>query len=143
MPRKGAVLVSCAPGSGHAARVRVTQESLSSGRLHLLSLVCRTRTLQDCSDRVLAEPDMAADQSAEMTSAGRATTIFACGSSEHDTEGPLIGQGQAKARLNAAQTARCALIASSTAGTMPKKAWIIPGYSLYSTETPARRNASA
>jgi hypothetical protein len=25
MPRKGAVLVSCAPGSGHAARVRVTQ----------------------------------------------------------------------------------------------------------------------
>ena len=25
MPREGAVLVSCAPGSGHAARVRVTR----------------------------------------------------------------------------------------------------------------------
>src|ERR1700746_1554893 len=36
--------------------------SLSSGRLHLLSLVCRARTLQDCSDRVLAEPDMARDR---------------------------------------------------------------------------------
>ena len=29
--------------------------------------------------------------------------------------------GQAKARLNTAQTVRCAFIASSTAGTMPKK----------------------
>ena len=42
--------------------------SLCSGRLHLLSLVCRTRTLQDCSDRVLAEPDMAADQPVAQTS---------------------------------------------------------------------------
>ena len=42
--------------------------SLSSGRLHLLSLVCRMRTLQDCSDRVLAEPDMAADQPVAQTS---------------------------------------------------------------------------
>ena len=30
--------------------------SLSSGPSHLLSLVCHTRTLQDCSDRALAEP---------------------------------------------------------------------------------------
>src|SRR5204863_154466 len=43
-----------------------------------------------------------------------------------------IGQARAKACLNPAQTRRCALIASSTAGTMPKKAWIIPGNSLYS-----------
>jgi hypothetical protein len=41
-----------------------------------------------------------------MTSAGRAMTIFACGSSEPDTEGPLIGQGQAKTRLKAVQMAR-------------------------------------
>jgi hypothetical protein len=34
--------------------------SLCSGRLHLLSLVCRTRTLQDCSDSVLAGPRHAA-----------------------------------------------------------------------------------
>jgi hypothetical protein len=34
----------------------------------LLSFVCRTRTLQDCSDRVLAEPDMAADQPVAQTS---------------------------------------------------------------------------
>src|ERR1700737_4546506 len=42
--------------------------SLSSGRLHLLSLVPSTRALQDCSDRVLAEPDMAADQPVAQTS---------------------------------------------------------------------------
>src|SRR6266446_1185874 len=42
--------------------------SLSSGRLHLLSLVCRTRTLQDCSDRVPAEPEVAADQPVAQTS---------------------------------------------------------------------------
>jgi hypothetical protein len=34
--------------------------SLCPGRLHLLSLVCRTRTLQDCSDSVLAGPRHAA-----------------------------------------------------------------------------------
>jgi hypothetical protein len=33
-----------------------------------LSLVRRTRALQDCSDRVLAEPDMAADQPVAQTS---------------------------------------------------------------------------
>jgi hypothetical protein len=53
------------------------------------------------------------------------------------------GQAGAKARLKAAQTRRCAFIASSTAGTMPKNAWIIPGNSLYSTRTPARCSASA
>src|ERR1700733_7135258 len=37
--------------------------------------------------------------------------------------------GQANADLKAAHTARCAFIASSTAGIMPKKAWIIPAYS--------------
>lgn len=42
--------------------------SLSSGRLHLLFLVRSTRALQDCSDRVLAEPDMAADQPVAQTS---------------------------------------------------------------------------
>src|SRR5467141_4136268 len=42
--------------------------SLSSGRLHLLSLVRSTRALQDCSDRVLVEPDMAADQPVAQTS---------------------------------------------------------------------------
>src|SRR5262252_1402561 len=52
-------------------------------------------------------------------------------------------QAGAKARLKAAQTMRCAFIASSTAGTMPKKGWIIPGNSLYSTGTPARPKASA
>jgi hypothetical protein len=31
------------------------EPSLSSGRLHLLSLVRRTRALKDCSDRILAE----------------------------------------------------------------------------------------
>src|SRR5271165_808129 len=44
------------------------ETSLSSGRLHLLSLVRSTRALQDCSDRVLAEPDMAADQPVAQTS---------------------------------------------------------------------------
>jgi hypothetical protein len=34
----------------------------------LLSLVRSTRALQDCSDRVLAEPDMAADQPVAQTS---------------------------------------------------------------------------
>src|SRR6478736_4846263 len=48
-----------------AATVR---QSLSSGRLHLLLLVRSTRALQDCSDRVLAEPDMAADQAVAQTS---------------------------------------------------------------------------
>jgi hypothetical protein len=42
------------PGACHS------RQSLSSGRLHLLSLVRRTRALQDCSDRVFAEPDMSA-----------------------------------------------------------------------------------
>ena len=37
-------------------------------RLHLLSLVRSTRALQDCSDRVLAEPDMATDQPVAQTS---------------------------------------------------------------------------
>ena len=50
---------------------------------------------------------------------------------------------QAKACLNAAQIWRWAAIASSTTGTMPKKPWIMPGYSRYSTGTPARRKASA
>ena len=50
---------------------------------------------------------------------------------------------QAKARLKAAQTWRWAFIASSTTGTMPRKPWIMPGYSRYSTGTPARRSASA
>ena len=54
-----------------------------------------------------------------------------------------IRQARPRACLNAAQTRRCAFIASSTAGTMPKKAWIIPGNSLYSTGTPARCSASA
>ena len=54
-----------------------------------------------------------------------------------------IRQARARACSNAAQTRRWAFIASSTAGTMPKKAWIIPGNSLYSTGTPARRSASA
>ena len=45
-----------------------SKTSLSSGRLHLLSLVRSTRALQDCSDRVLAEPDMAADQPVAQTS---------------------------------------------------------------------------
>ena len=34
----------------------------------MLSLVCHTRTLQDCSDRALAEPDMAANQPVAQTS---------------------------------------------------------------------------
>ena len=42
--------------------------SLSSGRLHLLSLVRSTRSMQDCSDGILAEPDMAADQPVAQTS---------------------------------------------------------------------------
>jgi hypothetical protein len=42
--------------------------SLSSGRLHLLSLVRSTRAMQDCSDGILAEPDMAADQPVAQTS---------------------------------------------------------------------------
>ena len=50
---------------------------------------------------------------------------------------------QPKARLKAAQTWRWAFIASSTTGTMPRKPWIMPGYSWYSTGTPARRNESA
>src|SRR5215469_17963607 len=56
------------PGSGYAARVRVTQDCHYLRRLHLLSLVGSTRALQDCSDRVLAEPDMAADQPVAETS---------------------------------------------------------------------------
>jgi hypothetical protein len=44
------------------------EPSLSSGRLHLLSLVRCTRALQDCSDRILAEPEMAADQPVAQTS---------------------------------------------------------------------------
>jgi hypothetical protein len=47
-----------------------------------------------------------------------------------------------KARLNAAQTVRCAFSASSTAGIMPKKAWIMPGYSWRSTGTPAALSLS-
>jgi hypothetical protein len=54
-----------------------------------------------------------------------------------------IRQARARACSNAAQTRRWAFIASSTAGTMPKKAWIIPGNSLYSTGTPAHCSASA
>src|ERR1700758_96934 len=38
MPRKGAVLVSCAPGSGHAARVRVTQDVTVFGAVALASV---------------------------------------------------------------------------------------------------------
>src|SRR6516165_11246439 len=68
MPREGAVLVYCAPGSGHAAPLRVTQAVTIFRTVTLLSLVCRSRTLQDCSDRVLAEPDMAADQPVAQTS---------------------------------------------------------------------------
>src|SRR5579862_1611912 len=73
---------------------------------------------------------------------------------QRDARGAAVGLGrrgarhagvraQAKARRNAAATARCAFIASSTAGTMPKKAWIMPWYSRYSTGTPARRKAAA
>jgi hypothetical protein len=54
-----------------------------------------------------------------------------------------IPQARAKACLKARQTRCCAFIASSTAGTMPKNAWIMPGNSRYSTGTPARRNPSA
>jgi hypothetical protein len=72
--------------------------------------------------------------------------IFAGFTAVSATPAPLqrrIRQARAKACLNAAQTSRCAFIASSTAGTMPKKAWIIPGNSLYSAGTPARCSASA
>ena len=44
---------------------------LISGRLRLLSLVRRACALQDCSDRVLAEPDMAADQPVAQTGLGQ------------------------------------------------------------------------
>jgi hypothetical protein len=38
MPHKGAVLVSCAPGSGHAARVHVTQDVTVFGAVALASV---------------------------------------------------------------------------------------------------------
>jgi ribonuclease VapC len=50
---------------------------------------------------------------------------------------------QENARRNAAQTWRWAAIASSTTGTMPRKPWIMPGYSRYSTGIPAARSAAA
>src|SRR4029077_1987813 len=65
---KGAVLVSCALAADTRLECVSLEPSLSSGRLHLLSLVRRTRALQDCSDRVFAEPDMAADQPVAQTS---------------------------------------------------------------------------
>jgi DnaJ-domain-containing protein 1 len=48
--------------------VGVTQAVTIFGTLNLLLLVRSTRALQDCSDRVLAEPDMAADQPVAQTS---------------------------------------------------------------------------
>src|SRR6267142_973948 len=88
---KNRVMVRCTSGLGHfqskrPCRARVLcsslappaagtrpewvslKPSLSSGRLHLLSLVRSTRASQDCSDRILAEPDMAADQPVAQTS---------------------------------------------------------------------------
>jgi len=55
-------LVSCPLAADTRPECVSLKMSLSSGRLHLLSLVRSTRALQDCSDRVLAEPDMATDQ---------------------------------------------------------------------------------
>jgi hypothetical protein len=46
----------------------VTQDVTIFGTVTLASLVRSTRALQDCSDRVLAEPDMAADQPVAQTS---------------------------------------------------------------------------
>src|SRR5260370_31551753 len=46
----------------------VTQGVTIFGTVTLASLVRSTRALQDCSDRVLAEPDMAADQPVAQTS---------------------------------------------------------------------------
>jgi hypothetical protein len=70
MPRKRAVLCwSLAPLAADTRPECVSlKRSLSSGGLLLLSLVRSTRALQDCSHRVLAEPDMAADQPVAQTS---------------------------------------------------------------------------
>src|SRR5689334_21183210 len=67
MPRKGAALVSCAPDSGPAARVGVTQAVAIFGTSNCFCWFA-TRALQACSDRVLAAPDMAADHPVAQTS---------------------------------------------------------------------------
>jgi hypothetical protein len=61
-------LVSCGRAADTRPECVPLKPSLSSGRVHLLSWVRSTRALQDCSDRVLAEPDMAADQPVAQTS---------------------------------------------------------------------------
>ena len=76
-----------------------------------------------------------------------ASWLYFCGIYSDISDAPALQrrlrQARAKACLNAAQTRRWAFIASSTAVTMPKKAWIMPGNSLYSAGTPARCSASA
>jgi hypothetical protein len=58
----------------------------------------------------------------------KALSSTACGSNDGASARAGTRSGnQAKARLNADQTVRCAFIASSTAGIIPKKPWIIPG----------------
>ena len=68
MPREGAVLVSCAPGSGHATRVRVTRAVTIFGTVTLAFVGSPhahvAGLLRPCS----CEPDMAADQPVAQTS---------------------------------------------------------------------------
>src|SRR5439155_1124555 len=57
-----------APGSGHAARVHVTQAVTIFRTVTLAFVGLPHAHVEDCSDRVPAEPDVAADQPVAQTS---------------------------------------------------------------------------